>query len=397
MTTDPETLAAPAATPRRRLRRSATDRVGAGVAGGLGEYTDTDPVLFRVLFAVAAFFGGAGLLAYAVAWAVIPLAGTEHAPVDGWVDGLRRRRVPVWLVAGVGALVLWAVAFSWWSPRPLWPLLALVLVPVLLVGTRDGGWRRNGPAPVAAAAAPAVTLDKDAAAAPPPWAAGVRAWLTEARQASRARRRRSWPLLAAALTTLVAALTSLGVTDALVGIWLTVYFWVLGGIALVTLVAGVALRRTPWSLLLPLLIGLLGTAAFGGTHASLHDGIGQKIWTPTTSADVRGDYRLAFGQGVLDLRQVRPRTAHDIHVTLGAGQIRLLLPNTMNATVVSDVRLGDVMADGSDPLTDSDETRGDSWRGIGTHRMVRPPDGATGPAVTIHVAVANGEVSITHG
>lgn len=197
MSTDPETPAAPPAAPPapsppppappRRLRRSATDRVGAGVAGGLGEYAGVDPVLFRVLFAVAAFFGGAGALAYAVAWAVIPVEGTEHAPVDGWVDGLRRHHIPPWLVAAVGCLLLWAVAFSWWSPHPPWPLLALVLVPLLLFGSRDGGWRRPVPtAPSGSSAAgeasgsaeaPAVRLDKGPTAAPPAWATEARAWL----------------------------------------------------------------------------------------------------------------------------------------------------------------------------------------------------------------------------
>ena len=47
----------------RLLRRSDRNRVAAGVAGGLGEYFGVDPVLFRVLFAVGAFFGGAGILA----------------------------------------------------------------------------------------------------------------------------------------------------------------------------------------------------------------------------------------------------------------------------------------------------------------------------------------------
>jgi len=399
-TADPAALAAPAAAPRRRLRRSATDRVGAGVAGGLGEYASVDPVLFRVLFAVSAFFGGAGVLAYAVAWAVIPVEGTRHAPVDGWIDGLRRHRVPVWLVAGVAGLLLWAVAFSWWSPRPLWPLLALAVVPLLLLGTRDGGWRRPPPATswLAESVAPAeaVHLDKAATDAPPAWPTAARAWVGEAREASRTRRRRSWPLRVAALTTLVGALTVLGVIDALVGIWLPVYFWVIGGIALVTLLAGVVLRRTPWSLLPLLLLGALGTAAFGGTHASLHDGIGQKVWTPATAADLRGDYRLAFGQGVLDLRQVTPRSAQDLHVVLGAGQVRLLLPDAMNATVVTDVRLGDVTVDG-DSFAGGGSGPDELRRGVGTNQTIRPPVGATGPAVTIHVSVADGNVSVTHG
>ena len=97
----------PAPTPSpRRLRRSRSDRIGAGVAGGLGEYFGVDPVLFRVLFATAAFFGGAGVLGYLLAWAAIPDEGTERAAIDGWVTLVagapravladhHRRRVPV--------------------------------------------------------------------------------------------------------------------------------------------------------------------------------------------------------------------------------------------------------------------------------------------------------------
>jgi phage shock protein PspC (stress-responsive transcriptional regulator) len=60
--------------PPRRLTRSTTDRMIAGVCGGLGEYTGIDPVIFRVVFAVATIMGGAGLIAYIVAWLVMPEA-----------------------------------------------------------------------------------------------------------------------------------------------------------------------------------------------------------------------------------------------------------------------------------------------------------------------------------
>src|SRR3954462_10150474 len=112
----------------RLLRRSRTDRVGAGVASGLGEYFGVDPVLFRVLFATSAFFGGAGILAYVLAWASIPEAGTERAPVDGWIASLRARRVPVWAVVIVGGLFLWAAAFSWWAPGPAFPVVAVIVL-----------------------------------------------------------------------------------------------------------------------------------------------------------------------------------------------------------------------------------------------------------------------------
>lgn len=412
MSTDPASPVAPPAAPRHQLRRSPTDRVLAGVAGGLGEYLGLDPVLFRVLFAVAAIFGGAGAFAYVIAWAVIPVEGTGHAPLDGWVDRLRRHHVPPWLVAVVCGLVLWGVAFSWWWPHPAWPLVVLVVVPLLLLGTRDSGRRRpvrgtppgspegqpsGGEELRSSVEAPTLSLDKDAPAVSTDWATQTRAWLGEARASARERRRRSWPLRVAAFTTLVAALTVLGVTDALVGIWLPVYFWVIGGIALITLLVGLVLRRVPWSLLGPLVFGVLGAAAFGGTHASLHDGIGQHVWTPSTAADVRGDYRLAFGQGVLDLRGVTPKTAQDVHVTLAAGQARVLLPATLNATVRTDVRIGDVTVDGTDSFSGDDHGWGDRRRGIGTSQTVLPPAGARGPAVTIYVRVADGNVSVTHG
>src|SRR4051812_49740462 len=84
----------PPASGRRLLRRTRTDRVAAGVSSGLGDYFGVDPVLFRVLFATSAFFGGAGILAYLLAWAAIPDEGTERAPIDGWIAALRRRRFP---------------------------------------------------------------------------------------------------------------------------------------------------------------------------------------------------------------------------------------------------------------------------------------------------------------
>jgi len=56
----------------KRLYRSKKSRVIAGVSGGLGEYLDVDPVLFRIAFIVATFAGGAGILAYIIAWIIMP-------------------------------------------------------------------------------------------------------------------------------------------------------------------------------------------------------------------------------------------------------------------------------------------------------------------------------------
>jgi len=56
----------------KRIYRSSKDRVIAGVCGGMGEYFDKDPVLFRILFVLVILFLGFGVLAYLVFWISIP-------------------------------------------------------------------------------------------------------------------------------------------------------------------------------------------------------------------------------------------------------------------------------------------------------------------------------------
>lgn len=69
----------------KRLYRSTTHKVIGGVAGGLGDYLDIDPVLIRIAFIVALIFGGVGLLAYIIAWIIIPeqpRESTMSTPID---------------------------------------------------------------------------------------------------------------------------------------------------------------------------------------------------------------------------------------------------------------------------------------------------------------------------
>jgi phage shock protein PspC (stress-responsive transcriptional regulator) len=63
--------------PARRLYLSDTDRKIAGVCGGLGEWLEVDPVLFRVAFVLLAFVGGIGVFAYVVLWLLIPRHGVR--------------------------------------------------------------------------------------------------------------------------------------------------------------------------------------------------------------------------------------------------------------------------------------------------------------------------------
>ena len=60
----------------RALRRSRTNRMIAGVVGGLAEYFGIDPTLLRVLYVVGSIVSAAfpGLLVYLLLWLVIPEA-----------------------------------------------------------------------------------------------------------------------------------------------------------------------------------------------------------------------------------------------------------------------------------------------------------------------------------
>lgn len=55
----------------RKLYLSDEDKKIGGVCGGLAEYFDIDPIIIRIGWVVFALMG-AGLLAYLIAWIVIP-------------------------------------------------------------------------------------------------------------------------------------------------------------------------------------------------------------------------------------------------------------------------------------------------------------------------------------
>jgi phage shock protein C len=62
----------------KTLYRSRDQKIISGVAGGLGEYFDIDPVFMRVLFIITTISGGIGLLAYIVLWIIVPYEPFEY-------------------------------------------------------------------------------------------------------------------------------------------------------------------------------------------------------------------------------------------------------------------------------------------------------------------------------
>lgn len=118
----------PTATEVRRVTRSRRDRVVGGVCGGLGRYLNVDPVLLRVAAVALALSGGLGVLAYVVAWIVIP---EETGPEpDGPTGAVNRHGVA--LVVGtslvaLGALLLVREVVPWFSGAIFWPIVVVAI------------------------------------------------------------------------------------------------------------------------------------------------------------------------------------------------------------------------------------------------------------------------------
>jgi len=62
---------------QKRLHRSRTEKMIAGVCGGLAEYLNVDPTIVRVLWVLLVLLAGTGGLLYIILWVVMPL----EAPV----------------------------------------------------------------------------------------------------------------------------------------------------------------------------------------------------------------------------------------------------------------------------------------------------------------------------
>ena len=57
---------------QKKLKRSKSNRMIAGVVAGLANYLGLDPTLARVIYVLIALFGGTGVLLYIILWIVIP-------------------------------------------------------------------------------------------------------------------------------------------------------------------------------------------------------------------------------------------------------------------------------------------------------------------------------------
>ncbi len=100
----------------KRLERSRSDRMLAGVCGGLASYFEIHPAFYRVGFVVLTLLGGAGILIYVAAALVMPDEGKPDSVASA---ALRGRRDRPWPLIGLGLLAVGAAVLL--SQATLWP------------------------------------------------------------------------------------------------------------------------------------------------------------------------------------------------------------------------------------------------------------------------------------
>lgn len=141
----------------RKLYRNRNNKVIAGVAEGLGEFFEIDPVIIRILFAVLTIVGGGGILIYVLLWIFVPYRDNqaftaakpvnepEPQPVNAetvnddkaneWHEHHRHRGkgsiFGATILITMGVLFLLGEIFSLSFSR-LWPILLIVIGVLLL-------------------------------------------------------------------------------------------------------------------------------------------------------------------------------------------------------------------------------------------------------------------------
>jgi phage shock protein PspC (stress-responsive transcriptional regulator) len=346
-----------------RPARPRDDRQIAGVAAAIARRYDIDPVLVRVGFVVAAFFGiGAAL--YIAGWIVLPDTPENPAVPEGRRRGIFVVGLVIATIVSIGSVFGGRGGF-------ILPLLAAVVLLFLLHRSRaDRGVAGPQPGqswpPQPEQGTGGVSLvkgvSKDGPAdeqKPPSWdplGAAPFAWdLPEPGPATPPpppRRRRPVTLVTLGVALLAAAGTGvvllstgaaglatfpilLGVVAAVLGLGLVVGSFLGAGRGLI-----------PFALLVSALI-------WGALSVPFHrfgpsDGFGDLRAAPTTVAQLQPDYRRGAGDVTLDLRGLDLSGTGDARtsINVGAGDAEVLLPANADVTFTGESGLGDVKFDG---------------------------------------------------
>lgn len=116
----------------KKLERSRDSCVIGGVSGGLGEYFNIDPVIFRIAFVILAFAKGVGVLAYIICWIAIPRRSEgEIADTTPPKSDIVRFLPGIALIL-IGFVFLFDEFFYWFNLSCLWPLILVAVGGVMI-------------------------------------------------------------------------------------------------------------------------------------------------------------------------------------------------------------------------------------------------------------------------
>ena len=356
----------------RRLARDPDDRVVAGVCAAAGRYTDTDPVLWRVVLAALALAGGVGVGLYLLAWMLIPRTGSTTS----WAERQLRRPDRSVNVAGVALLLVIALA-----------VVALLddgsaAVVVLVVGGLAYLASRDRAAALPADGAPVDGAPVDGAWVPtgPPSQYGVPPVAPSVAAAPIAPRERSLlgAVTVSAATLVVGVLLLLreaGVDGITAPRVLAAALLVVGA----GLLIGTWIGRARWLALvgLGLVLALIPAAA---TDGRLAGGAGERTWVPTAGS-APAAYRLGAGEATLDLRRLDPGDLDRLDARVGMGSLVVLVPDDLRVRATADVGLGEIIT------LDRDLPDGQDREVLG----LGPP---SGPLLELDLEVGLGEIEV---
>ena len=135
-----------------RLTRSETDKMVAGVCGGIAAYLDMDSVFIRLAFVLLAIASGIGFAIYLIMWIVMPRESTVSASdAEVMQDNIKDLKETVSSGAGkvskpatIGLIMIMLGAYFLLAEMGIVGWFSGAIVPLLIIG---GGvyliWRRN--------------------------------------------------------------------------------------------------------------------------------------------------------------------------------------------------------------------------------------------------------------
>jgi phage shock protein PspC (stress-responsive transcriptional regulator) len=344
----------------------------AGVCKGVADHFRVEPVLVRIGFVVASFFGGAGLIAYAAAWAFVPEEGEDRSIGERVMHERRWGRI-----AGI---VLIAIAVSSLA-RPFWWFGGHAVFAILLI---MGGLYLLSPA---FTSSPADERERACIGGPTESANAQTSVMTEPVPPSPpvARRRRRGGLGALTFGVLFVGSGIIGLVLAAGGTVEPTYVFATG-----LIVVGIALVISTWIgrsfVLIPLGVLLAGLMSISTViDVPITGGVGERHETPLSLTDLKGEYHLGIGELQLDLSHVdfRREPVRTVHATVGIGHLQVRLPPGVVAELHGHAGMGEVRF-----LDDHDG-------GIRVHRDTTLTSGGEGAGrviVELEVGIGQAEV-----